>query len=445
MNVIICGAGEVGRHAAEVLAAKGHKVTVIDQDGGRITPIEESIDIRSIVGNCATADVLRQAGAAAADLVLATTSVDEVNTLAASIAKGLGAAKTIARVHHPEFFEGKDFDYAAHFSIDRLICPEYSTALAIAETLRNPGAMAIEIFARGQIEMQQMPVARTADAVGKALIDLRLPKGTRVAGIIRSEGAFIPEAKSVIQPGDSIILVGDPAHFPAARKFFHDDKTGRRRVVIMGGPPMAEWLCRVLRDRNFSIRLFETDRAHAEALAEKLDGVTVVHGDPTDRELFEDERIAEADAFVALAHDEENILGCLLAKSAGVKLPIAVVERAKYAHLLKRIGIDRSFSPRAVAVREIERVIDEGPLLRMASVAEGVIDVYRVRVGENSSVIGRPLSEIKLTPHWMLAAIQRDGQAHVPGAADDIRAGDLLMVIGKHGKEDTLRKMFHAR
>lgn len=445
MDIIICGAGEVGRHAAEVLVARDNSITIIDTDRARLAQVGDTLDVRTLAGDCSQARVLLEAGAASADLVLATTSKDDVNLITASVAKGLGTRKAIARVHQSDYFEGRDFNYEKHFSIDRLICPEYSTAVAIGQTLRNPGALAIENFARGQIEMQQIPVSREADALGIPLAQLRLPKGTRLAAVVRKQGAFVPAADTVVEPGDSVVLVGDPAHFPVARRMFHDDKFGRRRVVIMGGPPMAVWLCRALKNRNISIRLFETNRQRAQELARELDWVTVLQADPTDRTVFEDERVGDADAFVALAHDEENILGCLLAKSAGVRQAVAVVEQSKYLHVLKRLGIDKPFSPRAVAVREIERAIDERPLTQLASLAEGEVDVYRVRIKAESDVVGLPLREVKLSPNWMLAAIQRNGAIHVPGAQDVIQVGDTLLVVGRHGKEEALRKVLDLR
>jgi len=445
MDIIICGTGEVGKHAAGVLVAKNHKVTVIDLNAEALRGVEDSLDARTLVGNCAHAGTLLEAGCGSADVVLATTNDDETNLLTATIAKRIGAKKSIARVHRTQYFQPGEFDYEKNLEIDRLICPELVTARAIAQTIRNPGAMAIEHFARGQIEMQQIPVARNAEVIGMELKDIPLPSGTRIAAIGRLESAFIPAAGTKIEQGDSVVLVGDPAHFPVARRFFHDDQYGRRRIVIMGGPPMAVWLCRLLRNRNVSIRLFEINRERAEQLAEQLDWVTVINADPTDPDVFEEERIADVSAFVALAHDEENILGCVLAKSHGVTNAIAVVERSKYISLLARIGIDRSFSPRLVAVKEIESIIDDRPLLRLSSIAEGVVDVYRVRVSSTAPTIGHPLREVKLSPNWIIAAIQRNGAVKVPGANDIIEVGDTLIVIGKHGKEDALRTLFKVK
>jgi trk system potassium uptake protein TrkA len=240
-----------------------------------------------------------------------------------------------------------------------------------------------------------------------------------------------------------VILVGNASVFQEARRLFHDERAGRRRVAIMGGPTMAVWLARSLEDRDFSLRIFETNRERAEAIAEQLDWVTVIHADPTDPSVFEDENLEQVDAFVALLDDDEhNILGCAWAKSRGVRFAAAVVQRSSYMHLIRSVGIDRPFSPRQVAVDEIEQVVDESPLRLISTLAEGIIDVYRVRVGDASDVIGKSLREINLTPNWIVAAVQHDDTVRVPRAADTISAGDTIIVIGRRGREGTLRKIF---
>src|SRR5690606_9028907 len=118
----------------------------------------------SIQGNGTQADVLLEAGCDRMDVFLAATNIDEINLLSASIAKGVGARRCIARVHHSAFFDQRGLDYGQHLGIDHLVCPEYATAVAIAQSLRSPGALAVERFARGRIEVQQLPVADDADS-----------------------------------------------------------------------------------------------------------------------------------------------------------------------------------------------------------------------------------------------------------------------------------------
>ncbi len=158
MQVIIAGAGEVGGHAAEVLSADGHNVTVIDVSSERLRGLDDTLDVRTLVGHSAHLQVLREAGADRCDLMIATTPVDEVNLLAAFVAKAAGAKKTIVRVHHTANFELRGRSLAGQLGIDELICPEHLVALAISRTLRNPGSIALEEFGRGKLLMQRFPV-----------------------------------------------------------------------------------------------------------------------------------------------------------------------------------------------------------------------------------------------------------------------------------------------
>lgn len=445
MNIIICGAGQVGSHAADKLAGSGNNITVVDKSRKRTRKIEDTLDVRTLVGNCAAAETLRTAGADHADLLVAATDNDEINLFTAAIAKGVGCKRTIVRVHHRTYFEQRGLDYVSHLAIESLICPEYSTARAIARTLRNPGALAIEEFAKGRIEMQEFTVGEKASAVGVSLSQLGLPAGTRLAMITRNGRTFIPEGGSVVEPNDAVVLVGNADRFEDARKLFREEKPRRQNVVIMGGPPMAVWLCRALHERDFRVRLFEVDGVRAEELAEKLDWVTVIQADATDRDVFDEEKIAQADAFVGLLDDDEhNILGCAWAKSLGVRHAIAVVQRADYLHLMSSVGIDGAFSPRQVAVREIERVMETGPLRRMSTLGDGGIEVNWVRVGERATMRDKALRDIKLSPDWVVAVIQHGERVTVPAANDVIHAGDTLLVIGHAGKQARLKKLFAA-
>ena len=442
MNIIICGAGQVGTHTAEALAQDDHEITVVDRDPERLRSISDTMDVAVLCGNCAEAEVLREAGGEDADMLLAATPIDEVNLLTAVVAGKIGTSKTIARVHHGAYFDNRGLNYELDLGIDRLICPEYSTALEIASNLRNPGSLAVENFARGTIQMQQLPVANDATAIGKSLSQLALA-GTRLAAITRNREAFIPDASSVVQRGDTVILVGNEADFLAARKQFHDDKAGRRRIVLMGGTPMAVWLCRKLRDRNFSIRLFEINRRRAEELAEKLDWVTVLQADPTQRDVGVEEHIGQADVFIALRNaDEQNLIASVLAKTFGVTKVIAVAHSSTYLDLGYHIGVDHVFSPSRVAAKEIQRTLDEGPLRKLETLADGVVDAYQVRVRIEGEAVGRKLKEIKLSPNWIVTAIRRGDRAWVPGADDALEVGDVALLVGRHGTEQQLKALF---
>ena len=440
LKVIICGAGEVGRQAAEVLADADHSVTVIDSCAEHLRTVADELDVRTLEGNAASATVLREAGAASADVVVGATDSDEVNLVAASVGRAIGAKKSIARLHHRAFF-AKDLDYAKHFGIDRLICPEYSTAGAIARALHNPAALAIEQFAGGRIDMHEFSVSEDAPAVGVALQDTRMPPNTRLAAVLRNGQVLIPDASTCLERGDRVVLVGNSDTFDEARRLFRKERPKRRKVVLMGGTPMAVWLCRALREHAWSIRLFETNKTRAEELAEKLDWVTVLNADPMDKGVFAEEQIALADVFVALLDDDEdNIVGAVFAKAGGVTEAVAVVQRSRYLDLLYHIGVDRSFSSGMVAAQEILHMLDDSPLQKLATLA-GDVEAFEARIGPDAKVAGRTLRESKLAPQWSVGAIRRDEDVWVPGANDTIKPGDTLLLIGRQGQQKELRRL----
>lgn len=444
MNIVICGAGEVGRHSAEVLAPAGHNITLIDQNADKLAAVDEAIDIRSLLGNGTQADVLLEAGCAKADLFIAATNVDEINLLAASVATGIGCERSIARVHHSAYYEAKGLNYADHLGIDHLVCPEFTTAQAIAATLRSPGAHAVENFARGAIEMQSITVSADAKAVGVALRDLSLPAATLVAAVERGTDAFLPVAETRIEAGDIVTLIGESRAFEKTLKLFKPDAAGRLKVMVMGGSTQSVWLCRELRNRNFSVRLFVVRAHRAQELAEKLPWVTVINGDVINSDILLDERVDQVDAFVACTEDEEsNILAAARAKSMGAHSAIAVLQRPTYLHLIGHIGLDHAFSPRSTAVTEIQRLLSGATVRQLAPLAEGIADVYEVRVPSLAKrVIDTPLKQLRFPARTIVAAISRGDTVFVPGADDMIKVGDTVVVIAPSEGSRELRKMF---
>ena len=439
MNILVCGAGEIGSHAVEVLSNRNASITVIDTDPDKLRRIEEHMDAATVLGNCAQAEVLRKAGAHSADMVLAATNQDEVNLLTASLAKGLGARKTVARIHHAAFLRSDAF-YTEHLGIDRLICPEHAMAVAIARQLRNPGAVAIESFARGGVELEELIAKKGGSAIGRRLADVAMPSGSRLLLVRRGDETLIPTAKTVVVEGDRVVLVGNADAFNDARKRFNADKLARTSVILMGGPSMAVWLCRALKDRRYGIRLFETDRTRAEELAEKLDWVTVMNSDPTDRTVFDEESIGSADVFVAmLENDESNIIAGVLAKTRGVSKVMTLCHRTKYLDVVYDVGVDVVFSSRKVTGEEILTLVDQNPVRWLGAIADGQVDVVQVRVDPDCPAAGRPLRELELAPEWLVAALRRGERAFMPGADDALESDDVVLLTGIRSPEATAR------
>ena len=103
MKIIIIGAGEIGYDLASVLSKEKHDVIVLDREKECLSKASDTLDVLVKEGNATSAKDLADAGVSDADIVIAVTSVDEVNMIASMISKKLGAKMVIARVRNDEF------------------------------------------------------------------------------------------------------------------------------------------------------------------------------------------------------------------------------------------------------------------------------------------------------------------------------------------------------
>lgn len=443
MRIVIAGAGEVGRHLAAVLAADNHEITLVDRDSARLETVAENLDVRTLVGSATRADTLRTGGTDQADLFVSATDADEINLLAASIAKGLGCRTVLARVHHSAYHGGLGIDYARVLNIDQLICPEYLTSLAIAGVLRDPAIQAIEHFARGQLVMERVEVSERAEVLAKPLKSLGLPPGFRIGTVTQLGHTRVPDGETVLQPGDQVTLVGNTGVMEKVLPRFRSGALSARRVVILGGSAISVWLARALKSRAFKVRIYVQERPRAEELAEKLPHATILKADPADPDVFAEENIAEADAFVAASIDDEhNVLSTLQAKHLGVATTIAVINQPTYHQLIETLGIYRVFSPRVVAAREIQRMTQRTAVQQIARLDEHGTAVYEIQVGRNAPATGRTLLTLELPPGCVLIAVQRNGDAHVPGPRDTLEAGDSVIAITSESLRRKLSRLF---
>lgn len=445
MKIIIVGAGEVGHNLTATLAAAGHDVTLIEQSASLCERLDEEHNARIITGNGSSARQLVDVDVAHCDAFLAMTSDDRTNVISCSLAKGLGAKNTIARIHDETYGDNSVINYQLHFGIDLLVNPEAICAVELAKTIRNAGRVAVENFARGQIEVQQLRVAPSSRLVGKQLADLKLDPQVRIGYIQRKDEGEVASAHSTMEAGDLVTLFGHPeALFSLREKFDPKQKFDLARVVLFGGSETAISLIRLLTSPRFKLRVIEKDADKCRELAERFPHITVINGDATSLRLLEEEQIGEADYFVACTKDdEENILTCLQAAKLGADHVQLVVNKGDYDQLLgilkTMLGIEVVVSPRGATADFMRRTLSSESVIKLADLPEGG-RILEVRISHSSAVVGRKIKDISLPRNSLFVALQHKFKAKVPGADDTILAGDRVLVLVNEEQEEALVK-----
>ena len=438
MNIVIFGAGTVGTSIAELLCANGHNVSLVDSDELALRQVEERLDVRTLCGSACDAITLFQAGVLSADLVLAVTRSDEVNLVGASLAKAMGAHRSVARVFNPSYLDTSTIDYQRHFKIDRLLSLEELTALELARAIRMPSLFAVQNFARGELEIQELGVEPGSKAIGIPLRELKLPPSVRIGLISRDAKCVIAGGNDEIQAGDHVTLIGKQESLEAVKHdFFEHKHPTSLNVIIAGGGETGYSLARLLEKGRFKTVLMETNPARCEYLSQRLSKTTILQADATRQSEMEEARVGKADIFVAATgHDEDNIVCGVEARELGCQRILSVVRRPDYANVLAKVGIDVAVSPREVTARQILGMVQGGVILAGSEISGGDAEVWEVEIVSGAPVTLAPLRDVSI-PGCLIAAMVRADYVKVPGADDQLQAGDTAVVlVHKSSMED---------
>ena len=423
------GAGQVGHTVIEALHDE-HHVTVIDVDPARLSALAHGFDVSVYEGSGTSRRALAEAGVAEADLLVACTSRDEVNVIAAIFTKGISAeTQTIVRTTNVEYVE---VWRERELAVDFVVSSELETAHAVSRIIGLPAARQTDVFADGQVQIVEFdvePDVHAPEVIGKSLREARIPSDSKVAAIIRGNQSIVPRGDVSIEIGDRVIIIGSPR---AAREWSETLSREKARVddvVIYGGGRIGTAVARILLDQQIRVRVIEADAARAREVAELLPDARVFHATGIDPDFLERERVARTRAAIfAMRDDAKNHYAATLAKLHGVKFTIAVVHDAVSEEVFEHAGVDVVINPRAVTAEEIVRFAHD-PRTRQVAMLEGDrYEVLDVTVRAESPLVNTRFRELPMTGA-LIGAIVRDGRAIFPHGEDMLVPGDRVIVF----------------
>jgi len=420
MNIVVIGLGEVGRHLLSVLDKEGHDIVAVDASAKAVQYAEEHYDVASIVGYGASETLLKIAGVARADLVVAVTNHDEMNLIAALAAKQLGAKHVVARVQGTAWSEW-------------------------TEGIRY-GLLGVDVvdLAQDRVELVQIDLDESR-VLNKPLSAVELPPHTLVSAVVRDGDLFVPGGADVLVKGDRVYLIGRPEGVLAAERLFSKEREARR-VCIVGGGVVGKALARDLLQQQATVMMIESDLATAEEVSAEFQGIEVVHGDGTDGALLEEEEVGTYDLFAAVTkQDEINLMAALLAQRAGCKRTATIVQRADYTSIYRQLGIDIVLSPRTVASDQILRFSRGGGLHSLTVLEGGQAEVVELTASPKCRAVNKPLHRMNLPRGSLLAAIVHGDDVIIPRGKDVVHPGDRVILMTTKEARATVERLFRPR
>jgi trk system potassium uptake protein TrkA len=201
LDVIIAGGGRVGFQTADLLVDSGHDVILVEEDPIRCERLADEYVATIIEGDATRPSILKQANPERADVVAGLTGKTGTNLAVCMEAKQMASAvRTIARVDHPEGAEYLEY-------VDAIVFPERAGARVAANEITGADVHTFSDVT-GRLEIMQIRVADGAPAAGKALSDVRFPRGSLV--ISDDEGEQIAGPKTTLSPGQRYVVAVEP-------------------------------------------------------------------------------------------------------------------------------------------------------------------------------------------------------------------------------------------
>jgi trk system potassium uptake protein TrkA len=448
LKIIIIGAGEIGYELASLLSKEHHDVIVLDRDKEALNKVTENLDVLCFEGNATSAEDLVEAGMKDADIMVAVTSIDEVNMIASMMSKRLGVDLVIARVRSEELSRPNAPLKSTDLGIDVLIHPERSAALEIIRLIKRSSASDLINLADGRMQLIGLRIGKQSPLVGKSLTEYAAsyPDLTfRVVAIWRNDLTIIPDGSTKIQAYDQFFILAKTDTIPEVITTTGKPDLELNRIMIAGGTPIGAIIARILsqEEKKWKIKLIEPDEDVAIELAQELKDVLVLNGNPTDPDLLATEGITDTDAFISVTDDEEsNIISCLMAKHLEVKKTIALVSKSDYIPLSQTIGLDAAINKKSAASNEIHRHVREGRVISVTSLQGIKAEVIELQAAENSKVVKKPIHKTRFPNGCVIGGILRNGSADIATGQSQIQPNDRVIIFCLPEAIDKITSLF---
>ena len=451
MKVLVCGAGEVGFNIARHLSAEENDVVVIDHSRDRIEKVSDGLDVQSLHGFASHPDVLEQAGAADADMMIAVTQSDEINIVACQVAHSLFEVPTkIARIRHQAYLEPAwaDLFSRAHMPIDVIISPEVEVAGAVTRRLEVPGALDLTGFADDKVRLVGVRLDETCPVVNTPigqLNELFPDLDITIVYIVRGDQTLYPARMEQLLPGDEIYFIADTAQLGRAMALFGHEEEEARRLIIVGGGNIGLMIARQIETANptVNLKLIEYDKARAEFVADQLDGTIVLNGYALDTDILEEANVSSAETIIAVTdNDEVNVLASVLAKRHGCLRAVTLINASTFGPLISPLGIDASVSPREITVSSILQHVRRGRIRSVYSLRGGEAEVIEAEAMATSPLVGIALKDAKLPKGALVGALVRDGEVIIPRGNTVIKEHDRVVIFAPHDVVKKVERLF---
>ncbi len=452
MNIIICGAGRVGFTISKLLSEQNHSITVIDQSSEDIQKINETLDVKAIVGKATSPAILEKANIAEANMIIAVTRNDEINMLICQIAYSLfKTPKKIARIRAQEYLDPKfsQLFNKENLPIDFVISPEIEIAKSIHRKLESPGATDNVPFANNKIRLLEILVDERCPINNIKLNELtkKFPKlNANILGVVRDNKFIFLKKNDVMKKNDKAYVSINASQIQETLEAFGHNDPISKKILLIGGGNIGYNLAKYIESSTNDIRLkiIEKNKERAEFLASELSNSIVINGDALDEEVLKEANLDETETVIALTNDDEDnlMVGVLVEKFSQNKRTMVLTTKPNYSLLQSSLNIDDLIDPRMNTVSSILKHVHKGTIESAYSILNGEYEVIEAEIIETSDLINKELKNADLPDEIKIGAVLRGSEVIIPRSSYIFKKNDILVFIAKTDQIPLVENIF---
>ena len=458
MNIIICGAGRVGFTIAKILSEQGHSITVIDQSSEDIQKIDDTLDVKSIVGKGTYPSILEKANATDADMIIAVTRNDEINMLICQIAFSIfNVQKKIARIRSQDYLNPKFTKVynKENLPIDVIISPEIEIAKSLQRKLEAPGALDNVPFAGNKIRLIEILINKKCPLIDIKLNELtkKFPKlNANIMGVIRGDKFLVLKKNDIMLKDDKAYVIINASQMKDTLNAFGHNEKISNKILIIGGGNIGFNLAKNLEESFDSarVKIIEKNKERAEFIASELNNTIVINGDALDEEVLMEANIEEVQTVLALTNDDEDnlMVSVLVEKFAkdndelSDKRTMALINKPNYSLLQTSLKIDDFIDPRMNTVSSILKHIHKGTIENAYSILNGEYEIIEAEIIETSELVNKELKNSNLPDEIRIGAVLRDDEIIIPRSNFVFKKQDIVVLLAKKDFLHVVENMF---
>ena len=452
MNIIICGAGRVGFTIAKQLTEQNHSIKIIDQSSEDIQKINDSLDVKAIVGKATMPSVLEKAHNDETDMIIAVTKNDETNMLICQIAYSLfKIPKKIARIRTQDYLNPRfeKIYNKENLPIDVIISPELEIAKSIQRKLEAPGALDNVPFADNKIRLLEILIDEKCPIVNIKLNELtkKFPKlNANILGVVRNEKFIFLKKNDVMKKEDKVYVTINSSQMKETLSAFGHNEKISNKILIIGGGNIGFNLAKNI-EQSFDearIKIIEKDKSRAEFIANELNNTLVINGNGLDEDILTEVNLEEVETVIALTNDDEDnlMVSVLVEKFSKDKRTMALINKPNYSLLQTSLKIDDMIDPRMTTVSSILKHVHKGTIETAYTILNGEYEVIEAEIIETSELINKELKNSNLPDEIRIGAILRKDEIIIPRSSFVFQKEDTVVFLAKRDQLPVVENLF---